>query len=152
MHGQAVFKAVHATGIFGDIATDRASNLRRGVGGVVQAIRGGSLGDSQVAYPRLHAGGTRRGVNLEDLVEARHHQQHPLGQWQGAAREPCACTARDNWHLVVMTHNKDRLDLLDPRGQNHEQRRGAIRRQAVALIGLEVFILRQDIQVRQSLT
>ncbi|CAI8810606.1 hypothetical protein EMIT0373P_20256 [Pseudomonas chlororaphis] len=151
VHGQAVFQAVHAAGVFRDIAADGTGDLRRRVGGVVQAERRGSLGDRQVAHPGLDPRGAGGGVDMQDLVEARHHQQHALFQGQGAAGQAGAGTPGDHRHAAFMADPQQFLHLLDMPRQSHQHRRGAVGRKAVAFVGFEVFALVQEIQVGQAL-
>ena len=66
---QAVFQAVYATGIFSHVAADRAGDLRGGVGCVVQAKTGNSLGNRQVAHTGLHARQAVAGIDLQDFGE-----------------------------------------------------------------------------------
>ncbi len=139
VHGQAVFQAVHATGVLGHVAADGAGDLRRGIGGVVEVVGRRGLGDGQVAHPGLDPGTAALGVHVEDAIEARHHQQHALLQWQGAAGEPGAGTARHQGYVQLMAEAQGRLHLLYRFRQHHQQRRGAIGREAIALIGFEVF-------------
>ncbi|MNP15072.1 hypothetical protein D3C76_1074140 [compost metagenome] len=98
MHGQAVFQTVHAAGVFRDIAADRAGDLRRRVRGVVQAVGSGRLGNRQVAYAGLDAGEAADRIDLEDALEARHHQQDAFLQRQGAAGKPGACATGYHRH------------------------------------------------------
>ena len=151
VHGQAVLQAVHAAGVFGDVAADGAGDLRRGVGGVIQVEGRGGLGDRQVAYAGLNAGEAAFAVDLENLVEARHHQQDALFQRQRAAGQAGAGTARDYRYATGMAELQQLLHLLDALGQHHQHGRGAVGGQAVALVGLEVFGGMQDVEVGQAL-
>jgi hypothetical protein len=85
---------MYAAGVLGDIAADAAGDLRRRVGGVEQAMRGGGLGDRQVAHARLHARGACVRVDGQDAVEARQAQQHAAGKGQRPARQTRARAAR----------------------------------------------------------
>ncbi|MNP51785.1 hypothetical protein D3C76_1461320 [compost metagenome] len=140
---------MHAAGVFGDVATDRTGNLRRRIGRVVQVKGRGGLGNRQVAHPRLHPCRAGDRVDGEDLVEARHHQQHAFLQRQGAARQAGAGTARDHRHLAGKTQLEDALDLFEGMRQYHQHRRGAVGRKAIAFVGLEVFLGVEDIEIRQ---
>ena len=151
MHGQAVLQAVHATGIFGDVAADGAGDLRGRVGGVIQVEGRGGLGDRQVAHAGLHAGEAAFAVDLENLVEARHHQQDALLQRQCAAGQTGTGAARHHRHATGMAEFEQLLHLLDALGQHYQHRGGAIGGQAIALIRLEVFLGVQDVEVGQAL-
>ncbi|MNL29431.1 hypothetical protein D3C87_1511120 [compost metagenome] len=80
VHGQAVLEAVHATGIFSDVAADGAGDLRGWVRRVIQAEGCRRLGDRQIAYTGLNPRSTGGRVDVQDVVEARHHQQHAFLQ------------------------------------------------------------------------
>jgi hypothetical protein len=53
VHRQAVFEAVHAAGILGDVAADGAGDLGGRVGRVVQAEGRGRFRNRQIAHARL---------------------------------------------------------------------------------------------------
>ncbi|MNO89089.1 hypothetical protein D3C76_805610 [compost metagenome] len=110
-----------------------------------------SLGDGQVAYPGLNTGEAALGVDFENAIEARHHQQNAFGKWQGAARETGAGTARHHRHTALVAELQQGLHLLQTLGQHHQQRHCAVGREAVAFIGFEVFRAVQNRQVRQRL-
>jgi len=120
VHGQSVLQAVHATGVFGDVAADRAGDLRRRVGCVVQAMGRGRLGNGQVAYTGLHPGETPLRVDFENAVEACHHQQDALGQWQGTARQAGPGAARHHRHATQVAEPEQRLHLFQAFGQHHQ--------------------------------
>ena len=151
MHGQAVLQAVHATGIFGDVAADGAGDLRGRVGGVIQVEGRGGLGDRQVAHAGLHAGEAAFAVDLENLVEARHHQQDALLQRQCAAGQTGTGAARHHRYATGMAELEQLLHLLDALWQYHQHGCGAIGGEAIALVRLEVFLGMQDVKVGQAL-
>ncbi|MNF43929.1 hypothetical protein D3C85_495470 [compost metagenome] len=112
----------------------------------------GGLGNRQVAHAGLDPGEAPGRVDLEDLVEARQHQQDALFQRQGAAGQAGAGTARHHRHAALVAELEQTLDLLDALGQHHQHRRGAVGREAIAFVGLEVFLAVQHVQVGQLLT
>jgi hypothetical protein len=64
--GEAVFQAVHAAGIFRDIAADRAGDLRGRIGRVIEALlldRGGDaeIGDAGLGTTTTRLGNRSRG-------------------------------------------------------------------------------------------
>ncbi|MNE83888.1 hypothetical protein D3C80_1807450 [compost metagenome] len=81
VHGQAVLQAMHATGVLRHVAADGTSDLRRRVRRVIQAERRRGLGNRQVAYTRLNPRRAGGGIDVQDVVEARHHQQNTFFQW-----------------------------------------------------------------------
>ena len=60
---QAVLQAMHAAGVLRDVAADRARDLRRRIGRVVQAVRRGGLRDREIAHAGLHARGAGFGID-----------------------------------------------------------------------------------------
>ncbi|MNL43027.1 hypothetical protein D3C87_1655180 [compost metagenome] len=126
MHGQPVFQAMHATGIFCDVTADGAGDLRRGIGRVVQAERRGGLGNRQVAHPRLDPCGARGGVDMQDLIEARHDQQHAFFQRQGSTGQTGAGPPGNHCHPVLVAQAQHPLNLRNFTRQHHQHRRSAI--------------------------
>src|SRR5688572_8905608 len=82
---EAVFEAVHAAGILGDVAADRAGDLRGRIGGVVEAEMLHGMGDAEVGDARLHAGASVYDVDLEDPVEFSEPENDAVGERQGPA-------------------------------------------------------------------
>lgn len=150
VHGQAVLQAMHAAGVLRDVAADGAGDLRGRVRCVVQTMRGSGLGDRQVAHARLDPGETTQRIDLEDPPETRHHQQHAVLQRQRAAGQAGAGTARHDRHLQPMAEGEQALNLFDAFRQCHQQRRAAIRRESVALVGTQVFRGVQQFEVGQA--
>ena len=144
MHGQSVFEAVHAAGVFGHIAADGAGNLTAGIGGVVQAVGGGRFADRQIAHAALHNGCAAGGVDFEDLVELGQRQRYPQRMGHGTARKPCARTARHNRCVDGMAGLQHCLYLLVRFGQADHQGPLAVGGQAVALIRGGVFAVPQQ--------
>src|SRR5690606_22833299 len=66
--GEPVFQAVHATGVFRDIAADRAGDLRGRVGRVVEAFLLHGAGDAEIGDARLRHDGAIQVVDVEDGV------------------------------------------------------------------------------------
>jgi len=128
VHGQAIFEAVHATGVFRHVAADRTGDLRRGIGRVIQVMRGGGLGNRQIAYPRLDHGGARQRVDILDLIELGQHQQHGAVDRQGAGGEAGAGTAGHHRHLFLVAQPQDRRHLRLVFRQHHHIGGIAIRR------------------------
>ena len=80
VHRQAVLEAVHAAGVFGDVAADRAGDLARRVGRVVQPMRGARLRKwPDCARPAARVAVRAAGIEREDAIEFRHRQQHAAG-------------------------------------------------------------------------
>ena len=67
VHGEPVLEAMHAARVLGDVAADRAGDLRRRIRRVVQTVGRGRLRDRQVAHARLHDCGARERIDRDDL-------------------------------------------------------------------------------------
>ena len=63
VHGEPVLEAMHAAGVLGDVAADRAGDLRRRIRRVVEAVRRGGLRNREVAHAGLHDGRARQRVD-----------------------------------------------------------------------------------------
>ncbi|MNG04569.1 hypothetical protein D3C84_877110 [compost metagenome] len=72
-------------------------------------------------------------------------------QRKGSARQPGASASGYNWNVAGVTNLEECLHLLDTLGQDDQHRHDAIGREAVALVGSEVFLAVQDFQVGQGL-
>jgi hypothetical protein len=140
MHGQAVLQAMHAARVFGDVAAQRAGDLRRRIGRVIEPEGRGGFREREVAHAGLHDGGARDRVDLEDLLEFRQRQQDPLAVRQCAARETRAGAARDDRYFELMAEPEDRLHLRFGLGQDGDERQLAVRGQAVAFVGPQVLL------------
>jgi len=151
VYGEAVFQAMHAAGVFGHVAADRAGNLRRRIGGVIEAMRGRGLADGEVAHTRLDDGGAVERVNLEDAVEFRERQQHAVGQRQGAARQSGSGAARHDRNPMFVTQLQNGLDLFKGFGQRHEAGQGAVGGKPIAFVGTAIFFGHQQRRGRKQL-
>lgn len=77
--GHAVFEAVCAAGIEGDVAADGADLLAAGVGGEVETVRGGGLGDVEIDDARFDDGDALEGIEFEDLVHLVEGDDDAIG-------------------------------------------------------------------------
>jgi len=91
----AVFQAVGAAGVEGDVAADRADRLARWVGRVVQAVGRRGERDRGVDHAGLDDGEALGGIDAEDAVEAVERDDETAGDGRGAARETGAAAAGD---------------------------------------------------------
>ena len=133
--GEPVLQAVHAAGVLRDVATDRAGDLRAGIGGVIEAFVLDRLGDAEVGDPRLHAGAAVGVVDLENAVELAHGQQDRVAHRHRPARQRGAAAARHDLHLVVLAVAQDGGHLGHRLGQHHDQRHLPVGRQRIAFVG-----------------
>ena len=92
--GEAVFQAMHAAGILGDVAADGAGDLARRIGRVVEALALHRLGDGEVGDAGLRHHAAIGVVDLEDAVELAEAEQDAVGERQRAARQRGAGAAR----------------------------------------------------------
>ena len=141
VYRQPVLQAVHAAGVFRHVATDRASDLGRGVGRVVQAPRGHRLADRQVAHAGLDPRELVGVIDFQDAVELGQAEQNAALVRQRAARQPGSRPARHDRHLQPVADPHHRLHLLDGFRQDHRQRQLAIGGQAVAFVRTQVFFV-----------
>ena len=90
-----VFQGVGAARVVGDVPADRAGELARGIGHVVEARRGERLGEVEVHQARLDH---RELVRVVDLEDARHAGERDddaaLGR-EAPAGKPRSGAARD---------------------------------------------------------
>jgi hypothetical protein len=84
---------------------------------------------------------------VEDVVEARHHQQHAFLQRQRTAGQTGARATGDDGYLALMAEAKHALDFLDVTRQHHQHGRGAVGGEPVAFVRFERFALMEDFQV-----
>jgi hypothetical protein len=146
---QPVLQAVHAAGVLGHVAADRAGDLARRVGRVVQPVRRGGLADRDVAHAALHTRRARERIDRDDAVELREAQSRAEPVRQRAARQPGARTARDDRHVEPVAGAQHRGDLLFGLGQRDDERPLAIGGQPVALVRRRVLGLPQQRMGRQ---
>ncbi len=89
---QPVFQAMHAAGILGHVAADRARDLARRIRSVVQTMRRRRLGDREIANAGLDRGGARERVDSQNAIELRRATAERLRD--GAARRPTGLCRR----------------------------------------------------------
>ena len=111
VHGEPVLEAMHAARVLGDVAADRAGDLRRRIGRVVEAVRRGGLGDREIAHAGLHDRGARERVDREDALELGERQHDAARIGQRAARQAGAGAARDHRDARRVARLQDRDDL-----------------------------------------
>ncbi len=139
--GHAVFQAMHAAGIFRDIAADRTGDLAGGVGGVIEAVGIDRAADGQICHTRLDAGLAVGQIDLEDAVEAAHGQHDSVRDGKRSARERRAAAAWNHADAQVPAQSQDSRDLVHGLGQYRGQRALAIGRKRVAVIGGQTLVV-----------
>jgi hypothetical protein len=151
VHGEAVFQAVHAAGVFRNVAADRAGDLRGGVGRVIEIVLGDGFGNRQVAHPGLDHGGARQRIDVLDAVELGQHQQHRAVDRQCARGKSGAGATGHHRHLVSMAEAQDGRDLRLVLRDRHHVRGVAIGRQPVGLERQQVLAFMQHAMRGQQL-
>jgi len=78
---------VHAAGVFGHVAADRAGDLARGVGRVIEAALRDRVRDREVRDPGLAGHAAVVVVDVENAIEAREAEHDAVGERQRTAGE-----------------------------------------------------------------
>ena len=94
---------MHAPGIFGHVASDRAGDLRRGIRRIEEMVCSTGFGDGKVRDAGLHAREAPPRGEFENPVEPGEHEQYRTRNRQAAAREAGAGATRDDRHAPAMT-------------------------------------------------
>ena len=139
--GDAVFQAMRAAGIGGDIAADGAGDLARRVGRVEIAVAGDRIGDGRIGDAGLdmrHAVGE---VDGEHLAHARETQHDRVFERQGPSGERGACPARHDLDVVLLAKAEDGAHLLGILRQHDGKRQAAIGGERVGLEGAPPFLI-----------
>ena len=89
---EPVFEAMNPARILGDIAADRAGDLARRVGRIVEAQTLHGVGNAEIGHARLSDDAAVGHVDVEDLVELAHAEKNAVGKRQ--ARRPRATFRR----------------------------------------------------------
>jgi hypothetical protein len=109
MHGEAVFEAMRAARVLGDVAADRTDLLARRIRCVVVAERCDAACDFEVGDARFDRDSLVRDIDIEHSVQPRETDHHTIWHGQRAAREPGAVTARNERNALACTELDDRL-------------------------------------------
>ena len=136
VHGQPVLEAVHAAGVLADVAADRAGDLRRRIGRVVEAVgaqrRPKSRGCARrVARPPCTPPGRSR--RCGETSPSRRRRRRLSRQRAAGQARPGA--ARDNGHAGRMAAAQHFDELRFVFGNRDGRGQLAIHREAVALVG-----------------
>ena len=147
---EPVFEAVNAARILGDIPADRAGDLARRVGRIVEAQTLHGVGDAEIGHARLSDHAAVGHVDVEDLVELAHAEKNAVGKRQGAARERRSGAARDDLDFVGGAIAQD-IDNLRRRLRKHgDHRRLPIGGKPVAFEGAQFVLLVDDALARDE--
>ena len=132
--GHAVFEAMHAAGIFRDVAADGAGDLRGRIGRVVEARMRHRIADREIGDARLDHSDAVVEIDLADAVELGHAEQHAVVERQRAAGQRGAGPARHDLDALVVAIAQHLGDLLGGLRQHHHHRQLPIGGEPVALV------------------
>jgi hypothetical protein len=135
---------MHTARIFGDVAADRAGNLARRIGGVVEAMWRCRFTDCEIANARLNRGGPRARIDLDDPIELRQGQQHPVAQGQCAARQTSASATRYHGHSARMTEPEHLRDFDFRLREDDNHRQLTVQHESIAFVGPRILRAPQD--------
>jgi hypothetical protein len=138
VHRQPVLETVDAARVLADVAADRACDLRRRVGRIVEPVGGGRSGDREVAHTRPHDRRALHRVDRHDVAEFGHRHDHAALVGQRAPRQARARAAGDDGHACRMATAQHFDELRFVLGNRDGRRQFAVHREAVALIGPRV--------------
>ena len=149
--GEPVLEAVHAAGILGDVAADRAGNLAGGVRRIVEAVGTHRRADGEVGDARLDHGAAVGGVDLEDPVELAEAHGDPVGERQRPARKPGAGAARHDLDPPIVAERQHAADLARIARQDDDHGQCPVGAEAVALEGAQAALVVDDAVLGQQL-
>ena len=132
--GHAVFQAMHAARIFRDIAADRAGDLRRRIGRIVEPGVRNRLTDGEIGYPGFGHDHAVVEIDLADALEFAKAQQYGVRKRQRAARQRGAGTARHHLDALREAIFENLRHLLGGVRKHHHHRRLAIGHQAIGFV------------------
>jgi len=137
--GETVFEAMRAAGIFGDIATDSAHRLRRGVRRIEEFIVLNARGDIEIEDARLRRHACVGKIHFEDAVHANQADDDAVLDRRRSAAQAGARASRDKRDSFPVTDADDGLNLFSGSGQEDRAGQHAEINQAIALIGVKLF-------------
>ena len=132
---QAVFQAVNAAGVLGDIAADRTGDLRRRIRRIIEALRFNGFGDREILNARLDARAAVFVVDFEDAIELGHAEKNAVLERHRTARQRRAGAAGHDLDVHLGGERHDRAHLFNALRQRDDQRQRAIHGERVAFVG-----------------
>ena len=147
---EAVFKAMNSARILGDVPADRAGDLARWVGRIIEAQTLHGVGDAKIGHAGLSDHAAVGDIDVEDLIELAHGEKNAVSERQSAARERCSGAARDDLDLVggAIAHD---FDHLRRRLRKHgDHRRLAISGQSVTFESAQFPLMIDDALARDD--
>ena len=109
--GEAIFEAMRAAGVFGDVAADAARGLRGRIGGVEIALGEDASGDVEIEDAGLDGDAGVGEIDFEDAVHAREADDDAVFHGERAAAEAGAGAAGYEGDVFAMAEAEDGLDL-----------------------------------------
>ena len=132
--GHAVFEAMHAAGILRHIAADGAGDLRRRIGGVIEAGLLDRLRHREIGDAGLDHGDAIVKVDLADALELGHAEQHAVAERQRAARQRGPGPARHHLDAFAVAVGEHSGNLRRGLRQHHHHGQLPIGGKAIALV------------------
>ena len=148
--GDAVFEAMHAAGIFRDVAADGAGDLRRRIRRVIEARVLTAWRDREIGDAGLDHGDAIVEIDGADAIEFGHAEQDAVAERQRAARQRGSRPARHHLDAFAVAIAQHRGDLLGRFRQHHHHRKLAIGSEPVALVGPHGVLGRDDALARHD--
>ena len=133
--GHAVFQAMHAPGVLRHVAADRAGDLRRRIGRIIEPGMLDCLRDGEIGDARLDHRDAVVEIDFFDTVELGHAEQHAILKRQSSARQRGTGAARHHFDALGMAVSQHAADLLGGRRQHHHHGKLPIGGEPVRLVG-----------------
>ena len=132
--GHAVFQAMHASGIFRDIAADGAGNLRGRIRRIIESCMRNGVADRKIGDARLRNNNAVVIIDVPDAAELGHAEQHAVGERKRAAGQRGAGPARHHLDALIVAIAQHLGDLLGSLRKHHNHGQLAISGQPVTFI------------------
>ena len=142
--GEAVLQAMRAAGVFRDVASDAADGLRRRIGRVEIFVGLDAAGDVEIDDAGFDGNASVGNVHFENAVHASKAEDYPVFDWECAAAEAGAGTARDERKFFAVAETQDGLNLLGGGRKQDGAREDAKIREAIAFVGVAFFERRDE--------
>ena len=142
---EAVLQAMHAARILGDVAADRARDLARRIGRVVEALGRDCVADREVGDAGLRDDAAVRVVDVEYSIELTEADDDGVGRRYRAARQRRAGAARHDLHAFARGVAQDRGDFGRRLRQRDGERPLSVRRQRIGLVRREPHVVVDDV-------
>ena len=142
--GEPVFEAVNAARILGDVSPDRAGDLARRIGRIIEPQTLHGVGDAEIGHAGLGDDAAVGHIDVEDLVELAHAEKNAVGERQRAARKRRSGAAWDDLDLVRQAIAHDLDDLRRRLRKHGDHGRLPISGKPVAFEGAQFLLMVDD--------